>query len=68
MQLGKRGISPTISNRLRLLGSNPPSGKEARAGQFSIQISSRWLRVCMPVGKDLRFLHSQISIILRDEL
>jgi hypothetical protein len=67
MQLG-RGISPIIVNSLRLLGSNPPSGKEARVGQPRIKISSRWLRVCMPVGKDLRFSQSRIIIFSRDEL
>jgi hypothetical protein len=67
MQLGRAILLPIV-NFLRLVGSNPPSGKEARVGQPLIEISSRWLRVCMPVGKDLRFPQPLIIICSRDEL
>jgi len=57
-----------IISFLRLLGSNPPSGKETRAEQLRISIFSRCLGVCMPMGKDLRFLQLNISMYSRFEL
>ena len=69
MQLGRTCIFSQLEiiSDFRLAGSNPPSGKESRIGHSLIE-RSRWLRLCMPIGKDLRSLQNSISMTSRDKL
>ena len=57
-----------IERSLKLVGSNPPSGKETKLGQCHISILLRWQSLCRPTGKDFNFAQFVISRISRDAL
>ena len=70
MPLGKASnfSQSLIESSLRLVGSNPPSGKQTTLGHLFISILLRWHNLCRPSGKDLRFSQFQISSCSRDAL
>ena len=68
MQLGKllRFLQSWITSFLRLVGSNPSSGKEIRLEHPPMLISLRWHSLCRPSGKVLSFSQCQILSCSRD--
>ena len=70
MQLGQTSSfsQSSIESSLKLVGSNPPSGKETKLGQSHISILLRWQSLCRPTGKDFNFAHLSISRDSRDTL
>ena len=70
MQLGQASSfsQSQIESSLKLVGSNPPSGKEIKLGQYLISILLRWQSLCRPTGKDFNFAQLAIPRYSRDAL
>ena len=70
MQLGQASTfsQDWIQSSLKLVGSNPPSGKETKLGQCRMLILLRWQSLCRPTGKDFNFAQLPILRFSRDAL